>query len=202
MPPNEIARALIFFLINYYRPKVVGPFPGPCASGSYMHQVALNLESHNACISAFVPLIFQCIGANAAFGVGEAEATCCKRQMVNYSRKLLSARGSQVFCRQFQFSQAVAIIVRLPTGGTTMALCSSHIRSPGLELSGHLKSMVHGACRWRLPGWGHGPPVCACCHTPGTTQAAPARAAMHDGIITISLSVCTLMWRVSPFATL
>ncbi|VAI05347.1 unnamed protein product [Triticum turgidum subsp. durum] len=172
MPPNEIARALIFFLIN--------------------------LESHNACISAFVPLIFQCIGANAAFGVGEAEATCCKRQMVNYSRK----RGSQVFCRQFQFSQAVAIIVRLPTGGTTMALCSSHIRSPGLELSGHLKSMVHGACRWRLPGWGHGPPVCACCHTPGTTQAAPARAAMHDGIITISLSVCTLMWRVSPFATL
>ena len=25
-------------------PKVVGPFPGPCASGSYMHQVALFFE--------------------------------------------------------------------------------------------------------------------------------------------------------------
>lgn len=25
----------------YKRPKVVGPFPGPCASGSYMHRAAL-----------------------------------------------------------------------------------------------------------------------------------------------------------------
>ena len=131
---------------------------------------------------------------------GKWSTTAASYSLRTYCLRLW--RGSQVFCRQFQFSQAVAIIVRLPTGGTTMALCSSHIRSPGLELSGHLKSMVHGACRWRLPGWGHGPPVCARCHTPGTTQAAPARAAMHDGIITISLSVCTLMWRVSPFATL
>jgi hypothetical protein len=25
----------------YIRPKVVGPFPGPCANGSYMHRAAL-----------------------------------------------------------------------------------------------------------------------------------------------------------------
>uniref|UniRef100_A0A453KGV1 Uncharacterized protein n=3 Tax=Aegilops tauschii subsp. strangulata TaxID=200361 RepID=A0A453KGV1_AEGTS len=81
----------------------------------------------NACRLQLLITQSQCIGANAAFGVGEAQATCCKRQMVTYSRR----RGSQVFFRQFQFSRAVAIIVRLPTGGTTMALCSSHIRSLG-----------------------------------------------------------------------
>jgi hypothetical protein len=25
----------------YIRPKVIGPFPGPCVSGSYMHRAAL-----------------------------------------------------------------------------------------------------------------------------------------------------------------
>jgi hypothetical protein len=29
---------------TYIRPKVVGPFPGPCASGSYVHRDALFLE--------------------------------------------------------------------------------------------------------------------------------------------------------------
>jgi hypothetical protein len=27
--------------VAYIRSKVVGPFPGPCASGSYVHQTAL-----------------------------------------------------------------------------------------------------------------------------------------------------------------
>uniref|UniRef100_A0A453KGQ5 Uncharacterized protein n=5 Tax=Aegilops tauschii subsp. strangulata TaxID=200361 RepID=A0A453KGQ5_AEGTS len=122
MPPTKIARAQVFF-----------QQPMHCTIDTIMFVLKtllfflINLESHHACIFAFAPLIFQCIGANAAFGVGEAQATCCKRQMVTYSRR----RGSQVFFRQFQFSRAVAIIVRLPTGGTTMALCSSHIRSLG-----------------------------------------------------------------------
>jgi hypothetical protein len=28
----------------YIRPKVVGPFPGPCASGSYVHRAALFID--------------------------------------------------------------------------------------------------------------------------------------------------------------
>jgi hypothetical protein len=36
----------------YTRPKVVGPFPGPCASGSYVHRAALF-----CCIFTFTPQI-------------------------------------------------------------------------------------------------------------------------------------------------
>jgi hypothetical protein len=31
----------------YIRPKVVGPFPGPCANGSYVHRAALFLLPMN-----------------------------------------------------------------------------------------------------------------------------------------------------------
>jgi hypothetical protein len=32
--------------VAYIRPKMVGPLPGPCASGSYVHQAALFFKSH------------------------------------------------------------------------------------------------------------------------------------------------------------
>ena len=60
-----------------------------------------------------------------------------------------------MYCYQFQFNQAVTIIVRLTTEGTATALYSSHSLSLGPELSGHLQLTVLAARRWRRRRQGH-----------------------------------------------
>jgi hypothetical protein len=76
-PENSLMQKCKRRLCTYYiRPKVVGPFPGPYTSGSYMHQTALffgSCASHSVSfakvdvkISTCIKLLYHVLRVNLA----------------------------------------------------------------------------------------------------------------------------------------